>query len=95
MAPCKAPQGGSDPETLFGRLKAEKVGSLPPVSVLFWLLLFGPAFRYLVEAQTMRGHKRKAWVQRRLQGDSDLVFTGFPLVPAGKRRRSSESLPRN
>jgi len=33
------PTGGSDPEKLFGRLKAEKVGSLPPVSVVCPALL--------------------------------------------------------
>src|SRR5215469_2915497 len=41
-SPCKkgaahvlAPKGGSDPGAFFGRLKAEKWGSVPPVSVLF------------------------------------------------------------
>ena len=29
------PEGGSDPETLFGRLEAEKVGSLPPDLTFF------------------------------------------------------------
>ena len=39
--------GGSDPTKLFGRLKAEKVGSLPPVLVVSWPLLCGVAELHL------------------------------------------------
>ncbi len=41
-------EGGSDPTNFFGRLKAEKVGSLPPISVVSIPLLLGFCFTHRV-----------------------------------------------
>jgi hypothetical protein len=41
-------RGRERPHELFGRLKAEKVGSLPPVLVVFRTLLLGIRFRHRI-----------------------------------------------
>jgi hypothetical protein len=70
--------GGSDPTKLFGRLKAEKVGSLPPVLVVFrpLLLKFLPCM--FLSLRTFGGERVKTLVQTRLQSENLTFFTKKP-----------------
>jgi hypothetical protein len=47
--------GRERPHELFGRLKAEKVGSLPPIFVVSIPLLFGFRFAYRIIFQQSAG----------------------------------------
>jgi hypothetical protein len=78
-------QGGSDPQKLFGRLKAEKVGSLPPDLGHFRRCIFPSAEVFPCFLRTMPRHKGKAKRKARVQ---DVVLTFFtansrfrPYVP--------------
>ena len=76
--------GRERPHELFGRLKAEKVGSLPPVLVVFPPLLLSFASAIALCFRDMRGHKVKTLVQDDLQGVRFTFFTGFASVPVSE-----------
>jgi|HubBroStandDraft_6_1064221.scaffolds.fasta_scaffold02231_10 hypothetical protein len=61
---------------LFGRLKAEKVGSLPPVSVVCQPLLLKFLFPMLRFLRSLGGERVKTLVQARLQSEFLTFFTG-------------------
>jgi len=68
--------GGSDPTKLFGRLKAEKVGSLPPVLVVFRPLLLKFLLGMFLFLRTFGGERVKTLVQTKLQREFFTIFTG-------------------
>jgi hypothetical protein len=68
--------GRERPHALFGRLKAEKVGSLPPVFVVLRPLLWRFASVKPLLLKGMRGHWVKTLVQDDLQSVRFTFFTG-------------------
>jgi hypothetical protein len=70
--------GGSDPTKLFGRLKAEKVGSLPHVLVVFPPLLLKLPLRMFFSLRALDGDRVKTLVQTRLQSEILTFFTETP-----------------
>src|SRR5580693_7933268 len=83
--------GRERPHALFGRLQAEKVGSLPPVFVVVPPLLLGFASAIALCFMGMRGHKVKTLVQDDLQGVIFTFFTGFPPLPHRKDQSDAEA----
>ena len=72
---CRA-QGGSDPTNFFGRLKAEKVGSLPPDFGALSTVTFALArFRSIgVQSNCLR-HKVKVLEKYSVKGATFTLFT--------------------
>jgi hypothetical protein len=90
-APQPVPEGGSDPTNFFGRMKAEKVGSLPPVFVVFPLLLSRFVPDISRPAKDMPCHQVKTWVQADLQSVVFTFFTDLSPLPGRKHRLHLES----
>jgi hypothetical protein len=68
--------GGSDPTKLFGRLKAEKVGSLPPVLVVRPLLLWELLTCIHLVLNGLQPDGVKTVVQEKLKRGFLTFFTG-------------------
>jgi hypothetical protein len=69
------PIGRERPHALFGRLKAEKVGSLPPVLVVFRPLLLKFLRSMFLPVRTFGGERVKTWVKTRLKSEILTFFT--------------------
>jgi hypothetical protein len=67
--------GRERPHELFGRLKAEKVGSLPPVSVVCRPLLLKFLFRKFLSLRVFGGDRVKTLVQTTLKSEILTFFT--------------------
>src|SRR5262249_8584540 len=73
--------GRERPQELCGRLNSQKVGSLPPVLVVFPPLLLVFRCCFWLRDRDMHRHKVKSAVQASLQGVRSTFFTGFPPTP--------------
>jgi hypothetical protein len=80
--------GRERPHELFGRLKAEKVGSLPPVFVVFRppLLIF--LLCMFLCLRTFGGERVKTLVQTRLKCEILTFFTKKPRLPLRYARQA-------
>ncbi len=85
------PIGRERPHALFGRLKAEKVGSLPPVLVVFPLLLLSFVSDITRTVKDMPCQKVKTLVQANLQSVVFTFFTGSSPLPGRKHPPPLES----
>jgi|SRR5580704_538412 hypothetical protein len=68
-------RGRERPHGLFGRLKAGKVGSLPPVLVVFRTLLFGFRFNIAPSFSGVGADRVKTLVQDEVQSKNVTFFT--------------------
>jgi len=81
--------GRERPHELFGRLKAEKVGSLPPNLVLFSVSLFSfPCRSFPRFAETYANHKEKKMVKTKLKYVIPTFFTCFAQILTARIERS-------
>jgi len=73
-------RGRERPHGLFGRLKAGKVGSLPPVLVVFRTLLFGFRFNIAPSFSGVGADRVKTLVQDEVQSKNVTFFTARGLA---------------
>src|SRR6266481_4762227 len=81
--------GRERPHELFGRMKAEKVGSLPPNLVFFPVSLLPFSCRLFPRfPETYAHHKLKKMVKTKLKWVISTFFTCFAQILAARTERS-------
>src|SRR6266436_10396959 len=81
--------GRERPHELFGRMKAEKVGSLPPNLVFFPVSLLPFSCRLFPRfPETYAHHKLKKMVKAKLKYAIPTFFTCFAQILAARAERS-------
>jgi hypothetical protein len=82
--------GRERPHELFGRLKAEKVGSLPPNLVIFSVsLFFTSCLLFPRFPETYEVHKEKKMVKTKLKYVIPTFFTCFVQMLTARTERNS------